>query len=157
MTLGAARARLVATLALGFGISVVLGAATFIARRTIEAPAARSTPPVLRTAAVFAPTLLQDVTRPEELDAITGPASNAVAQPAAPPARAHAPQPIPDELLLALGAPAAANETPAPTAAPVASDHAPAAASRPKAVAPAGPRLELVDQNLWGPSEEEKK
>ena len=157
MTLGAARARLVGTLALGVGIAVVLGAATFIARRTIEAPGTHSTPPVLRPAAVFAPTLLRDVTGPRDIDAITAPGMNPTAPPQQPAAAlSHAPQPIPEELLLALGPPAPAPEVSAPAAPPQEKRAAPPA-SRPKPAPPAGPHLEMLDQNLWGPSDGEPK
>jgi hypothetical protein len=167
MTLRAARARLVATSALGLGIGLVLVAATLISRRFIEEPGSRSRPPLLRPAAVFAPTLLRDVAGPREIDAVTGqafaPANPTAAPPASEAVPAHAPQPVPEELLLALapktlgpdeepgGHDDSAAQDAADTPAPKLSRPAPAdPTARPSAKTPE-PRLELIDDNLWTP------
>jgi hypothetical protein len=174
MKLRATRARLVATSALGLGISLVLAAATLISRHFIESTASHSRAPVLRPAAVFAPTLLRQGAGDKEIDAVSGfdpqtsislaasiakrAAGKAVADDQAEDARpTHAPAPVPEELLLSLAPPVgdpdpstpavmtprsrAARTSPPPDA-PTASPPRPA---------PAAPRLEMIDENLWRP------
>jgi hypothetical protein len=177
MKLRATRARLVATSALGLGISLVLAAATLISRHFIESTASHSRAPLLRPAAVFAPTLLRPGAGDKEIDAVSGfdpqaaiaraasiakrAAGKAVADDQAEDARpAHAPAPVPEELLLSLAPPvggpdpfAAAAPAGVPPRSPAArTSHPPdaPAASAPRS-APAEPRLEMIDENLWRP------
>ena len=165
MRLREARARFGLSFALGLGVSAVLALATIISRRFIETPGSLSRPPVLRAAAVFAPTLRGEVAGPRELDAVAGPRAGDGAEdqdattsaaaailegkldpgqgPAGVPA--HRPQPIPEDLLLSLAyrAPLAANLGQA------------AARARPSRPAPAArppeepPPLELIEEDLW--------
>jgi hypothetical protein len=166
MKLRAARARLIATSALGLGVGLVLAAATLISRHFIESTAAHSRAPVLRPAAVFAPTLLGAGASDKEIDAVSG----FVPQPRAALERTmgadetaedgsapHAPVPVPEELLLSLAPPAG---DPEPTRAPprkiapgttgaVPRSPAPRTPGAPNP--PAEPRLEMIDENLWRP------
>jgi hypothetical protein len=172
MKLRGAGARLLSTAALALGIGFVLAAATIISRRFIETPARRARPPVLRQAAVFAPTLVGAGTAAGEIDAIAGPAwpaqaavrlwappsvdAYAASQKVSPTAVAladHAPRPVPAELLRSLCPPAAGT---VPTGGPVAPKPAAARPTSPAALplakpAPPEPRLELIDENIWHP------
>jgi hypothetical protein len=150
------RARLAATSTLGLGIALVLAAATSISHLYIESTATRSRAPVLRPAAVFAPTLLGSGAGEKEIDAVSGFTPHvAIAEGGGKRGSAgttndvraaHAPVPVPEELLLSL-APPLAGDAPAPPAAARTSP----AAKAPPAPRPAEPRLEMIDDNLWRP------
>jgi hypothetical protein len=166
MKLRAGRARLIATAALGLGVGLVLAAATLISRHFIESTAAHSRAPVLRPAAVFAPTLLGAGASDKEIDAVSGfvpqpraalegtmGAGETTENGSAP----HAPVPVPEELLLSLAPPA---DDPGPTTAiprrtapgtTGAVPRSPAARTPRVPIAPAEPRLEMIDDNLWRP------
>ena len=159
MKLRATRARLIATSALGLGISLVLAAATLISRHFIESTASHSRAPVLRPAAVFAPSVSGEGAGDKEIDAVSGFVPQAASEDARP---THAPAPVPEELLLSL-APPADDPDPSAVAAPGASaatgvpprsravrtNHA--QDPPPASTAPAEPRLEMIDENLWRP------
>jgi hypothetical protein len=166
MKLRAARARLIATSALGLGISLVLATATLISRHFIESTAAHSRAPVLRPAAVFAPTLLGAGAGDKEIDAVSGfvPQPRAAAggtkasgETTEDGAAAHAPVPVPEELLLSLAPPAGDPEptpaTPHGTGPETmgATPRSPAPRTPGPPSAPAEPRLEMIDENLWRP------
>jgi hypothetical protein len=148
MTLAAFRSRFGPSFALGLGVALLLAVATLLSRWLIEAPGSRPRTPLLRPAAVFAPSLVPAVAagaaveRPPRLD------QTSVGHPSA-----HTPQPIPEELLLALGGVPAPEPTP-PVGPPVAEAAAPGVSGEIKPVKPSQPpkpepKIELLNEDLW--------
>lgn len=146
MTLAAFRSRFGPSFALGLGVALLLAVATVLSRWLIEAPGSRPRTPLLRPAAVFAPSLVPAVAAGAAVEQPPRFDQTSMGHPGG-----HTPQPIPEELLLALGAPAA--PTP-PVGPPVAEAVAPTMGAEIKPAEPSQPakpepKIELLNEDLW--------